>query len=68
MNGIRSVALVSDGILVSFADGTRCYFPASFLEEHIGIGANQIFLDHDPSGQAEFSEGAPSTLPATLPC
>ena len=49
---IRSVNLVSDGILVEFSDGAGgkvCYFPASFLLQHLDHGHNQIFLDYDPS-------------------
>ena len=46
---IERVDLVSDGLLVAFSDGTRCYFPAAFLMSQVGLGSNQIFLDYDPS-------------------
>lgn len=46
---IESVKIVSDGILVRFSDGVLTYFPQGFLREHIGVGSNQIFVDHDPS-------------------
>ncbi len=51
-DAIRSVNLVSDGILVEFSDGAggkMCYFPASFLLQYLDNGHNQIFLDYDPS-------------------
>jgi hypothetical protein len=47
---IESVQIVSDGILVRFSDGTLTYFPQTFLRDNIGVGANQVFLDYDPSG------------------
>ena len=50
---ISRVLLVSDGILVEFASGVRCYFPAEFLLNHLADGSNQVFLDHDPSAAAE---------------
>ncbi len=45
---IESVELVSDGILVRFSDGLLTYFPHHFLRENIGIGSNQVFVDHNP--------------------
>ncbi len=68
MNGISSVTLVSDGILVGFRNGMKCYFATAFLKEHIGLGSNQIFVNQDPSSmQPGFSEVASQIL-ALLPC
>ncbi len=47
---IESVQIVSDGIIVRFSDGVLTYYPQRFLRDHIGHGSNQVFLDHDPSG------------------
>lgn len=49
MNKIHSVKLVSDGVLIDFEDGTYCYYPASFLRDHVDNGQTHLFLDHDPS-------------------
>jgi hypothetical protein len=46
---IESVQIVSDGILVRFADGVLTYFPQGFLRDHIGVGSNQIFVDYEQS-------------------
>ena len=56
---IRSVEVVSDGILVAFSDGTRCYFPASFLLSQVGLGSNQVFLTYDQAALALL--GAPAS-------
>ncbi len=45
---IKSVQIVSDGIVVRFSDGVLTYYPQNFLRDHIGVGSNQLFLDHDP--------------------
>lgn len=45
---IESVQIVSDGILVRFSDGVLTYYPEGFLRQNIGVGSNQVFLDHDP--------------------
>ena len=47
---VREAVVVSDGIMVEFASGECCYYPASFLVEHFGVGSNHIFLNYDPSG------------------
>ena len=52
---IKSVEIVSDGIVVRFADGVCSYFPQGFLREHVGVGPNQVFLDYDPF-EVEVSE------------
>ncbi len=44
---IESVDVVSDGILVRFADGLLTYFPHEFLRGHVGLGSNQVFLDRN---------------------
>lgn len=46
---IESVQIVSDGIVVRFSDGLVSYFPQGFLRDSVGVGSNQVFLDHDPS-------------------
>ncbi len=56
---IESVQIVSDGIVVRFSDGVLTYFPQNFLRDHIGVGSNQVFLDHDPC--------RPTTRPKGLP-
>ncbi len=50
---VESVVVVSDGILVRFGNGVNCYYPASFLLEHLDAGPNQVFLDYDPSGDSK---------------
>ena len=62
---IRSVEIISDGILVAFSDGTRCYFPASFLLSQVGVGSNQVFLTYDQAALPLL--GAPSIDPITSP-
>jgi len=52
---ILSIQKVSDGILVSFAEGLNCYYSTVFLLEHAGSGSNVIFLKQDPSGPHELS-------------
>lgn len=60
---IESVEIVSDGILVRFSDGLLAYFPHEFLRDHIGIGSNQVFVDHNPATDSPmlfaFPNGAP---------
>ena len=46
---VRSVSVVSDGIVIDFPDGTKCYYPASFLLEQIHNSCNQVLLSYDPS-------------------
>ena len=54
---IESVQIVSDGIVVRFSDGVLTYFPQGFLRDHISVGSNQIFLDHDPCIPATRRKG-----------
>lgn len=49
---IESVDIVSDGLLVRFSDGMLTYFPHEFLRNNVGIGSNQVFLDHEPMPEA----------------
>jgi hypothetical protein len=46
---IEAVEAVSDGVVVEFQGGTRCYFSAEFLLQNIDHGSNRIFLDYDPT-------------------
>jgi hypothetical protein len=46
---IRETSVVSDGVVVEFQGGVRCYFSADFLLDHINRGSNRIFLDYDPT-------------------
>ncbi len=54
---VQSVKIVSDGIVIEFADGTAAYFGAEFLAEHIGQGSNHIFLSYDPSPENQQNSG-----------
>ncbi len=52
MNKIEEVSLVSDGIVVEFADGTIYYFPAESLYAHKNeLDSQQLVksdnIDHD---------------------
>jgi hypothetical protein len=51
---IRETSVVSDGIVVEFQGGLRCYFPADFLLDHINLGSNRVFLDYDPTPRQRF--------------
>lgn len=59
---IESVEIVSDGILVRFSDGLLTYFSHDFLRDHIGIGSNQVFLDHNPAPDSGVLAGLPGRL------
>jgi hypothetical protein len=52
---IRAVDVVSDGLLVEFQGGVRCYFSADFLLENLNQGSNRIFLDYDPTPKGSYS-------------
>lgn len=74
MNGVFRVCLVSDGIVVDFVNGTKCYFPASFLLESTTREGNQLLLGYDPSEtsgiQADMppvEEFAVSSCPKLIP-
>lgn len=60
---IRETAVVSDGIVVEFQGGLRCYFSADFLLENTAYGSNRVFLDYDPTPAQRFK---PSVIPAAL--
>ena len=51
---IRETTVVSDGIVVEFQGGVRCYFSADFLLDHINCGSNRVFLDYDPTPAKPF--------------
>jgi hypothetical protein len=51
---IRETSVVSDGIIVEFQGGVRCYFSADFLLEHVNRGSNRAFLDYDPTPSQRF--------------
>jgi hypothetical protein len=51
---IHETGVVSDGIVVEFQGGLRCYFSADFLLDHINRGSNRVFLDYDPSPKQRF--------------
>jgi hypothetical protein len=46
---IKETEAVSDGIVVEFAGGIRCYFSANFLLQNVNRGSNRVFLDYDPT-------------------
>ena len=47
---VRDVVIVSDGILIEFEAGECCYYPATFLLDHLLTESNHIFLNYDPCG------------------
>ncbi len=58
LNKIEEVTLVSDGIVVEFADGTVYYFPAESLYAHKAeldsqqlVKADSVDLDENPELQ-----------------
>jgi hypothetical protein len=51
---IRETSVVSDGIVVEFQGGLRCYFSADFLLDNINRGSNRVFLDYDPTPSQRF--------------
>jgi hypothetical protein len=51
---IRETNVVSDGIIVEFQGGVRCYFSADFLLDNINRGSNRVFLDYDPTPGQRF--------------
>lgn len=59
---IESVQIVSDGIIVRFSDGVLTYFPQGFLRENVGVGSNQIFVDHEQSFDYKSSKSQPLTI------
>lgn len=59
---IKSVQIVSDGIVVRFSDGVVTYFGQEFLRENIGVGSNQVFLDYDPSETRLSLDAAETSL------
>ena len=54
---IEYAHIVSDGIILTFEDGTSNYFSAKALQEFATRGGATPFLNTDPSGHqsAEFS-------------
>ena len=63
---IRTVEIVSDGILVAFSGGTHCYFSAEFLLSQMGIGSNQVFLTYDQAAIPPLTAGAGESLGQSL--
>ena len=59
---IESVDIVSDGILVRFADGLLSYFSHEFLRGNVGMGSNQVFLDRNPSSETRTFKVSPDLL------
>jgi hypothetical protein len=57
-SSIEAIEAVSDGILVEFQGGVRCYFSAEFLLDNINRGSNRVFLEYDPTPNqmAQLSE------------
>jgi hypothetical protein len=51
---IRETSVVSDGIVVEFQGGVRCYFSADFLLDNMNRGSNCVFLDYDPTPGQPF--------------
>ena len=63
---VKSVSLVSDGIVIDFPDGTKCYYPTSFLLGQIHNSCNQLLLGYDPS---RYDLDVTPQMPAELyPC
>jgi predicted NAD/FAD-binding protein len=58
MQPVRSVKIVSDGVVIEFADGVTAYFAADFLSQHIGRGTNHILLSYDPSPEDDYLPAA----------
>jgi hypothetical protein len=46
---ILNIEFASDGIVVEFDGGTRCYYSANFLLASTDQSTNCAFLDHDPT-------------------
>jgi len=46
---ILHVDFASDGLLIEFESGTRCYYSADFLLANANQALNCTFLDHDPT-------------------
>jgi hypothetical protein len=46
---IQAIDAVSDGIVVTFVNGPRCYFSAEFLMANMNRGSNHVFLSYDPT-------------------
>ena len=63
-NSVRRTTIVSDGILVEFGTGECCYYPATFLLDHLLTAANHIFVNYDPGGEGKTGALAPSFSPA----
>ncbi len=51
---IQKTNVVSDGIVVEFQGGLRCYFSADFLLDNLNRGSNRVFLDYDPTPGQRF--------------
>ncbi len=66
MNQVQSVLVVSDGIVIDFLDGTSCYFPGSFLLDHVHTDGNHILLTYDLSHYVPAGELLESR--ESLPC
>lgn len=52
---VRSVRIVSDGVIIEFTDGVVAFFAANFLADNVSVGPNQRFLGYDPSPDGEPS-------------
>jgi hypothetical protein len=51
---IHEATVVSDGVVIEFQGGLRCYFSADFLLDNINRGSNRVFLDYDPTPKTSF--------------
>lgn len=61
---IHEATVVSDGVVIEFQGGLRCYFSADFLLENINRGSNRVFLDYDPTPKGGFK--VPESATASL--
>ncbi|HEY0758390.1 MAG TPA: hypothetical protein VGD59_03940 [Acidisarcina sp.] len=59
---IKSVEVVSDGIVIEFGDGRSGYFSGGFLHTHRGIDSNLEFLPYDPSETKRRQDKRSSSL------
>jgi hypothetical protein len=63
---IKTIQAVSDGIVVEFHGGIRCYFSAAFLLQNVNRGSNHIFLDYDPTPLAFPDLLSPGAFPHSV--
>ena len=62
---VKKVVTVSDGILVEVGTGECCYYPATFLLEHLLTESNHVFLNYDPCAGGDGDSLARLSVVAT---